>query len=252
MNHKKRGVAIIFNHFEFDIPHTPARRGTQVDCDAMETSLKDLDFEVIIFNELKANEIEMRLNEVAARDHTNNDCLVVVAMSHGESNVILAKDKAYQTEILWESFKGDKCRTLIGKPKLFFIQACRGKKYDSGVEVPKDEVDSAGLMPPNNPIMIPSTADFLVMFSTYDDHFSFRNPAIGSWFIQSLCIELNIHGKTLEIQHILCKVTRRVAFCYTSSTDDKESNEKKQCPKTVSTLTKELFFTPKIPYDGVL
>lgn len=46
-----------------------------------------------------------------------------VAMTHGESNgYILAYDKKYEAKNLWENFVGTKCETLIGKPKLFFIQ----------------------------------------------------------------------------------------------------------------------------------
>ena len=32
-------------------------------------------------------------------------------------------------------FGGDNCPNLNGKPKLFFFQACRGEKMDSGAQV---------------------------------------------------------------------------------------------------------------------
>jgi caspase-like apoptosis-related cysteine protease len=49
----------------------------------------------------------------------------VVVMSHGTQNKIYARDAPYQTEELWKPFIAKKCRTLAGKPKLFFIQVCQ-------------------------------------------------------------------------------------------------------------------------------
>lgn len=59
---------------------------------------------------------------VSEMDHSDNSCLVIVALTHGESGAIYAKDHSYKVESLWSPFTGDKCATLVGKPKLFFIQ----------------------------------------------------------------------------------------------------------------------------------
>lgn len=50
------------------------------------------------------------------------DCLVICVLSHGEEGLIFANDAAYKHEDLWQKFTADKCTTLAGKPKLFFIQ----------------------------------------------------------------------------------------------------------------------------------
>lgn len=63
------------------------------------------------------------LSIVSEEDHSNNDCFMCVVMTHGEKDgFLLAYDKKYQSKDLWEYFVGSNCRTLIGKPKLFFIQ----------------------------------------------------------------------------------------------------------------------------------
>jgi caspase 7 len=60
---------------------------------------------------------------VAIDDHSQSDCLAIVVLTHGiSSSFIYAKDNPYPVEFLWNSFTPDKCRTLAGKPKMFFVQ----------------------------------------------------------------------------------------------------------------------------------
>lgn len=49
-------------------------------------------------------------------------------MTHGEKGVLWAQDKKYPVEELWEPFLGEKCKSLIGKPKLFFVQVAKLKQ----------------------------------------------------------------------------------------------------------------------------
>lgn len=60
--------------------------------------------------------------KAAAEDHTDADCLIVVVMSHGESGLLHSTDSLYPVDMLWAPFTGDRCSSLAGKPKLFFIQ----------------------------------------------------------------------------------------------------------------------------------
>ena len=55
------------------------------------------------------------------------DSAVVVLMSHGDTGVILGTDLVkVKLRDLERELEGDKCRGLNGKPKMFFVQACRG------------------------------------------------------------------------------------------------------------------------------
>jgi hypothetical protein len=58
----------------------------------------------------------------AAKDHSSADCLLVAVMSHGETGHLFSRDYKYPATELWSHFTGDKCHSLIGKPKIFFIQ----------------------------------------------------------------------------------------------------------------------------------
>ena len=163
MNHKRRGVAFIFNHMYFD-PRLglKQRNGTNADRDNLRATLRGLDFEVRVFNDLTVKEVDRLLEEAAREDHTDNDCILVAVLSHGELNILYGSDHAYKPDRLWSHFTGEKCPTLAGKPKLFFIQACQGDQLDMGVRMKRTtETDSNAMS-----YKIPSHADFLIAYST--------------------------------------------------------------------------------------
>lgn len=62
-----------------------------------------------------------------------DDCLVVILMSHGKLHTLFDKNgDAVETEDLLALFHNANCPALQAKPKLFLIQACRGGKRISG------------------------------------------------------------------------------------------------------------------------
>lgn len=188
------------------------------------------------------------LAKTANEDHSENDCLVVALMSHGDKGILYAMDQTYPVDLLWENFLGDNCPTLIGKPKMFFIQACRGDQVDPGVTLTStgDFVDSGSSQRDQVNFTIPKTADLLVMYSTYDGHYAWRNPDFGSWFIQAICIEFTENGKNRDLLTLLTGVSRRVAFNFKSNVPgDVNLDAMKQMPCIVSMLTKILCFDEK-------
>lgn len=56
MSHKKRGLALIFNHEFFDIPSLECRKGTNIDCEKLKKTFKSLDFEVSTYKDCKLRE----------------------------------------------------------------------------------------------------------------------------------------------------------------------------------------------------
>ena len=180
---------------------------------------------------------------VSQLDHSDNDCILVAILSHGELGYIYAKDCQYKLDSIWGSFTANHCPTLAGKPKLFFIQACQGDQLDGGVTLqPKTETDSASSMS----YKIPTHADFLIAYSTVPGFYSWRNTTKGSWFMQSLCHELVAHGKKLDILTLLTFVCQKVAFDFESNTPDIPlMHQQKQIPCITTMLTRLLLFTDK-------
>lgn len=98
---------------------------------------------------------------MAETDHKDADCLVVIVMTHGDPNELKAYDYTYHSSRLWEQFTAENCPTLAGKPKLFFIQACRGDRVDLGTRV--TQIDGN----PRITYTIPNLSDMLVANATY-------------------------------------------------------------------------------------
>ncbi|XP_076262945.1 caspase-1-like isoform X2 [Rhynchophorus ferrugineus] len=237
MDHGYRGVALIFNHENFDSPFLNSRRGTSKDATDLRDVLSKLGFRVDLYNDQSKNEIFEIINIVSKMDHSQNDCLIVAIMTHGKSNGRLyAKDYDYSIDTIVEEFSGRRCSTLVGKPKLFFIQACRGEKTDPGAVLRTDSANT------NNIQRIPVMADILIMYATVEGYYAWRDTKNGSWFIQTLAKQLEKHYKTKELLYILTAVNRHVAFGYTSASSHPDFDKKKEMSSIVSMLTKSLYF----------
>lgn len=114
MDHKNRGLAIVFNHENFMIGDLRRRSGTQVDCEGLIKQLEKLDFEVHVFHDLNLAELQTQVHSVAKLNHSDNDCFLMVILTHGEFGILYSKDAAYKLEDLWTPFTAHKCPTLAG------------------------------------------------------------------------------------------------------------------------------------------
>lgn len=284
MHHGKRGYALIFSHEYFnDNLQLKPRNGANVDASNLEMVLRKLNFTVVLVKDAAFIELYEQCKTVAAKlDHTHCDCVVVVIMSHGDFGRIYARDTYYTLDDLTELFTADRCSSLAGKPKLFFIQACQGEQFDESVIVPGSRIISSsssnnnnreamacggGYAIPNYPsshdvthvkcvadpfppplplpasVRIPNHADFLICQSTIPGFCSWRSARTGSWFIRILCDELNAHGRQCDLLTILTRVNLRVALEFESTNAENPDIERyKQIPCIFSTLTREINF----------
>lgn len=158
------------------------------------------------------------LKNYSERQH-DGDCFVCCILSHGSADGVHGTDGGVvRGSDVYDQFNRISCPSLIIKPKVFLIQACRGGKSAQPVNVQSDsnrdenagEEQEEELGADAVQITIPAEADFLVARSTVKGYFSFRERS-GSWFIQCLCEQLKkccLMG--VDVLSILLKVNDEI------------------------------------------
>ncbi|XP_029499009.1 caspase-8-like isoform X2 [Oncorhynchus nerka] len=193
----------------------------------------------------------------------HGDAFVCCILSHGKKEGVCGTDGTVVPTIdILSPFNGTNCSILVEKPKLFFIQACRGKDVQKGVPVnkkPKVEGTDMELDTDDGQVQeytLPLYSDYLVFMANVDQYISIRSPTSGSWFIQSLCGQLEkscTRGK--NIYEILTGVKAAVS--------KKEGDLRikdvyggygyevvKQSPDSRDTLTKTLIFPAETTHSS--
>ncbi|KAL4823360.1 hypothetical protein H8958_000747, partial [Nasalis larvatus] len=210
MDYPEMGLCIIINNKNFHKSTGMASRsGTDVDAANLRETFINFKYEVRNKNDLTREEIVELMRNVSKEDHSKRSSFVCVLLSHGEEGIIFGTNGPLDLKKITSFFRGDCCRSLTGKPKLFIIQACRGTELDCGIET--DGVE----------------ADFLYAYSTAPGYYSWRNSKDASWFIQSLCAMLKQYADKLEFMHILTPVNRKVATEFESFSLDATFHAKK-------------------------
>ena len=184
------GMCVIINNASFH-DETYNRDGAEHDEKNLKDLFEELGFVVKIKKDLTWEEMHKVSKDAAAINHSNFDAFVFIIMSHGdECDVVYGvDDRPVRIEDIMREFKPIKCATLRGKPKLFFIQSCRGSSSEflspaSGnchrdSRVPRPTCDSTLARSLN-----PQETDFLLSFAAAPGYFAYRHSENGSVFIQ--------------------------------------------------------------------
>lgn len=237
-----RGYCVIINNIKFKTMKD--RLGSDWDAENLEKLFKrHLGFFVERFDDLTSLQMRQLMDNVRKQDHSKLSCLVVAILTHGIEGQVYGTDGGLsKIEDLTAYFDGTQCPTLIGKPKIFILQACRGGNFDDGVEATDDataqereedyeEIDGRYTL-------LPDKADFVLAYATAPQYVSWRNSAFGTWFIKAFTETMYERARTDHFMDILTEVNRKVA-------EDYESRGKnKQMPAPVNMLRYKLFLPP--------
>jgi hypothetical protein len=133
MKHKPRGFCMIINNYKGDNDEMFSdRAGSIIDRKSLEFVFSQLGFKVIVHENLNAHDMKLKCSDLSQDKEMNkHDALAVIFLSHGDNGEIIGVDgKSVEVEELLEFFNNDECDYLKGKPKMFFVSACRGSKSE--------------------------------------------------------------------------------------------------------------------------
>ncbi|KAK7446412.1 hypothetical protein BaRGS_00040273 [Batillaria attramentaria] len=143
MHQKIRGVFLLINNETFNEPEASSRHGTELDAEALEQLFDQLGFSVESHTDCTAKEMQDLLeSQFKKRDHKQYDSFACAILSHGSRGVVKGVDgNELSLDTITDIVTRSNCRSLVGKPKLFFIQACQGDYTDRGIEREDGDVD---------------------------------------------------------------------------------------------------------------
>ena len=257
MNNEKRGNALIINIKKY-VNNTHREREWSIrDVENLTNTLTNLDFDIKLCQDLTKEQLETVMQEQATLDHRKSDCFLCVIMSHGNQEKIVTSDNK---EISFEQIMAPikTCHSLVNKPKLFFIQACRGENdaefgssstsynsddesmntSDHGINTIPNDSQQTNSKPQTT--KIENESDLLVYYSTLPNHLSFsKDISEGTVFIKSLCDVFgayayrNLPKNNLPLSQMITKINESVM------------SQGVQIADPVFRMKREVYFLPK-------
>lgn len=222
MERNPRGRCLIINNHNFT-DQKARRTGSQVDVHNIKQLFTELHFECEVRSDLTAKGMKDWLSRKAQEEQQKAaDCLVVVLMSHGDKDTIYGVDhKPLPLESIYAQFNNKNCPSLQRKPKLFFVQACRGGKSDKGTdkyvapdmvgsgEIPGTSTSDCGAL--KRPKKLASWSDMYICYGTTPGYESYRNTATGTLYVSAVCKVFSQHAGSKHLQKLLSLVSAEVS-----------------------------------------
>ena len=213
LNFAKPGIVYIFNNRNFSLASPDLglklRVGSEKDVQRLFDTFDELNFDVEYYIDKTAPELRTCIRKISREvDYANICSVLIFIMSHGkEDDKIFCTDgeELYLNEFV-EPFRS--ADSLKGKPKSFFLNACRGNM----MAPTHDSYKYQHMVETDAPVSrTPLDADILLSFSTVENYYSIRESESGSWYIQILCDVIEKYKTTKHLTDILTRVNDRVA-----------------------------------------
>ncbi|XP_035612508.1 caspase-2 [Oncorhynchus keta] len=265
-----RGLALVISNVSFDpcaAPDLDSRKGGEVDEEVLRKVFTELDYIVTVRRDLTAPGMRECIEQFGRRQqHQTVSSCVVCLLSHGVEGAIYGTDgQLLELDWVFEAFDNAHCPLLQNKPKMFFIQACRGEEMDCGVEQPDGpertqspgcEQRDAGREGEGDGdtrqteergrlrVKLPQRSDMICGFASLKGTAAMRNTKRGSWFIQEVNSALRFRARDTHLSDILVQVNGRIKDRegYAPGTPHHRC---KEMSEFTSSLCKDLYLFPK-------
>ncbi|XP_060489349.1 caspase-2 isoform X2 [Panthera onca] len=186
--------------------------------------------------------------------HRVTDSCIVALLSHGVEGGIYGVDgKLLQLQEVFRLFDNASCPNLQNKPKMFFIQACRGDETDRGVDQQdgKNSVGSSECEESDDSkellkTRLPTRSDMICGYACLRGTAAMRNTKRGSWYIEALTQVFSERACDTHVADMLVTVNALIKERegYAPGT---EFHRCKEMSEYCSTLCRHLYLFPGHP-----
>ena len=237
MNKDRHGIALVISNIKWQLdkdgqPLMENRDGAEKDVDDLEESLEAIGYRVIHEDNLTVDDMKLKLKKVCADKRSivssNDDSFICYIASHGFELGVYGVDKKYvSVDELSKILEPDESSKLKQKPKIFFVQACRGGKVSQPVDGGNGKSKSR----------VPRRADFYFSYATDPGHLAARHP-----YTQLLSKCLNEYSAQLSLDEIVMKVHEEIAREVYGVESGSEIHEHMQIGEVVHTMRGPVYF----------
>ena len=239
------GYALIINNI--NISGRDKRQGAEKDDENLSKTLNTLGYKLFggrYYRDYTAKQMTELFKKVTTEtDHTQYDSFVCCLLSHGDAGKIYGSD---DRPVILEDIKNSviNCHSLVGKPKIFIIQSCRGGHLPEAHAVEVDDHENTGR------ILLPQESDLFFGYATTENTKACRFTDTGSWYIIELCDILTKYHKEVDllqmVQYAHLQVAQKDEYVYERNERSKDgkmiTKTYKQSPQMVSTLVRPVYF----------
>uniref|UniRef100_A0A2K5K4B3 Uncharacterized protein n=1 Tax=Colobus angolensis palliatus TaxID=336983 RepID=A0A2K5K4B3_COLAP len=254
---RPRGLALVLSNVHFTgEKELEFRSGGDVDHSTLVTLFKLLGYDVHVLHDQTAQEMQEKLQNFARLPaHRVTDSCIVALLSHGVEGAIYGVDgKLLQLQEVFRFFDNANCPSLQNKPKMFFIQACRGDETDRGVDQQdgKNHAGSPGCEESDAgkeklpKMRLPTRSDMICGYACLKGTAAMRNTKRGSWYIEALAQVFSERACDMHVADMLVKVNALIKDRegYAPGT---EFHRCKEMSEYCSTLCRHLYLFPGHP-----
>ncbi|XP_046343953.1 caspase-3-like [Haliotis rufescens] len=225
-----RGLCLIINNIHFEEGFSP-RYSAKETAEPLKKLFEKFHFRTLYWESKSADMMMTAIRSVAEKDHSQYDCFVCFVLTHGAEHKLLGSDgKTIQLKEFISAVSDQHCASLKGKPKLFFIEACRtGDPFQDAIEFlskPDDDAEA-------------ELIDYFVGYSTQRYKESYRNNESGNIFTQEFISAMNDMGQREDLLGIMTEVN---GYVYKRGVYDGEGVKRKQFPDMWNKLRRSLYF----------
>ena len=203
-------------------------------------TFKKLGYNVFYRRDFTGEKMIECLSNVAEYSITDDhDSFVCCISSHGDASSVVGVDGALvKVGDLAKIVNGTGCPKLNGKPKMFFIQACRGEEACVPVDNAGSGATEVDILEGSGKRSLPSEADFFFGFSTCQD-----KVAVRSAYIPVLCKTFDLHAAHMSLYDMMVLVNDEVSQTkYKVKLLSGKTEDHQQIPEIVSRLRRKVFF----------